>query len=556
MHDTDFLSQELYGIETLPLKPDEKAAVQALARRYGWLGVGSLLAGPLAMALIWQIATLPFAETNAIAGPLVAMGLFLGLAGIAAATLGAAESFGRWRALRADARGGVVLRREGRLLSTSDITPAQANLLRRGELRRDGTIVQAIEALPRSGLAWRVNGARIGRVVFDTCLALPEGATHEDDGDAASRATDAAPARRSWVQRVGPALSLLFLALVLLPRLPMPGGGKLLLQIVIPGLTILAVMWGSVAIHEGGHLLAGRLMGMEFAWCRVGPLTFWRAESGLRCQWVGLRFYDSGTASMVTADEQRYRGHMAWMVAGGPLANLLVALVMMPMSMAASRGHILPAGEGLFFGIGAFNICIVLGSLVPGFSTSPGTRNDVAWLWWLWRNPEGSRHEAAQLALQSRMMRGERPRDWDPALLERATADPWGGCDAQGRLFTFYHLLDRGEMDAAEAELNAALADDPIGPFHAEAAFFHALVRRNATTARAHRDAVPDGKWDLEDPDFLRAEAALQMIEGDCEGARRSAEKARKALRRNEIAGGLVIARDDWLSQVLTVCGA
>ncbi|HTE19545.1 MAG TPA: hypothetical protein VK689_14350, partial [Armatimonadota bacterium] len=146
------------------LSADERREVGRQAQACAIRGCGWLLLVPTLFGI--AVAATVVARQYGPAGALMAsIGLLLVALGTPALLLMARDSLRWWRVLARDAREGVADRFEGR----AEDSPSGDTTLRR--LRRMGLLqdyraeTQWFEVLARSGMVWRVNGARPPRLV-------------------------------------------------------------------------------------------------------------------------------------------------------------------------------------------------------------------------------------------------------------------------------------------------------------------------------------------------------------------------------------------------------
>ncbi len=159
---------------------------------------------------------------------------------------------------------------------------------------------------------------------------------------------------------------------------------------------------GLMAIHELGHLLAGKAMGLPFWQFTFGPLIIVNEGERLRARlntaWfqhaVNVRFWLTGVTG--------WPFRMAVMTLGGPLANLLIGVACLavaswlnpgpPAEMPASAREGLRSVALLYPGdlatavlnlVGLLSLGLGLGSLIPG--RAAGLRTDGGQLLDLWR---------------------------------------------------------------------------------------------------------------------------------------------------------------------------
>ncbi|AJC45444.1 hypothetical protein SB85_06400 [Xanthomonas sacchari] len=128
----------------------------------------------------------------------------------------------------------------------------------------------------------------------------------------------------------------------------------------------------TVAIHEGGHVLAGRAIGMTVYRVHVGPLQLLARRRGWRIRWQRQRPGDNaGSVIAVPNPYAALRRQYLLLFAGGPLANLLAAA-----GCGVLAWHWGPGSSSGAFCTGAavFNLAAGLVNLVP--SQSPSGASD------------------------------------------------------------------------------------------------------------------------------------------------------------------------------------
>lgn len=318
-------------------------------------------------------------------------------------------------------------------------------------------------------------------------------------------------------------------------------------------LCAIPVLWLlAIGGHELGHLLAGRLAGMRALSFIVGPLHIDFADSGWR--WQANRSWSAaGGLARVMPTARTSRGGLIAMVAGGPLASVLLALG------ALGLVPVLPGSWGGLAGaLAVLSALIAIATLVP---LRAGVPTDGAQLLGLLRRDPDTRQRLLQLAVLGAIGAGLRPREWDAALLEgldAGTSDPLTRC---GNLWLLaLRALDAGDAAGADlwwrrlAECINAADDRAMAPA-LRASWALALA---GWIADHHGDAHTARAWAAEssrafcDP-AARAytEAAVAVAEGgDPAAARAAIEHARSALRGSPFPGlrPLNMARLDALA--------
>lgn len=300
--------------------------------------------------------------------------------------------------------------------------------------------------------------------------------------------------------------------------------------------------WLVVLVHELGHLLGGRLAGMRPLMLFAGPLhvDFGADRTRLRYNRVAGTF--GGLAACIPGADSTRRGYAA-LVAGGPLASLLLGAVLLPLGVVLGDW----AG-GMLFATGAVSVVIGCATLLPlragGFMSDGGQLLGMA---------RGDAETTARLALATLMAQsasGVRPRDWDPQLLLEATAS---ADEPTLHLVSALLRASRAEdlEDTAQAEAQwrmvADLLADPGPGRIADASRRGAMVPLAAWIATAHDDAdaarawLEAGRGGFGDPAVsAAAEAAVRRAEGDLDGAARALAEARAALPRVRDRGGAI----------------
>lgn len=129
--------------------------------------------------------------------------------------------------------------------------------------------------------------------------------------------------------------------------------------IAAAGLTCLS-LWLHLALHEGGHLVAAKLLRLPVVAVHIAPFTGWRYEVSVR-----------PSASMPALPLRMALFHL-----GGPVANLGAAAV-----LAVAATHTGTASTRLaLYGAAFVGALLGLGNLVPGSSPRSDGRNLLRWI--------------------------------------------------------------------------------------------------------------------------------------------------------------------------------
>jgi len=233
----------------------------------------------------------------------------------------------------------------------------------------------------------------------------------------------------------------------------------------------------------------------------------------------------------------------AWLVAGGPIASLALAIVC---------GVVSAQGNGHWNWIGTLFWASTFLLILAGIPFSSGlNKSDGARLWQLIHHPEEARRWVSVLALQSEEAQGLRPREWNSMLFNQILeVGPFASEYLYCQLLAFYRKLDEGrEVDALE-HLEKVLAASARGgkalrqAFFLEAASASGMVRKNPTQARTWLErACKLGKPESTDA----VEASIAMCEGRYEEAASYWKSARERVTRRKLDSGLSrFAKEKW----------
>lgn len=186
----------------------------------------------------------------------------------------------------------------------------------------------------------------------------------------------------------------------------------------------------AVAIHELGHLLAGRAVGFEFRNLVIGPFG-WRTEAGRAVRYRVRPARIGGFVSMVPRDDRAFLRRYAMFILGGPLASVLWTAATFGAWRAsgipdsAGLPHTAPLGTrvaDLLALSGLLGAVVVLpATLVPYRSRRAGFPTDALWLLLLLRGGDETRRLVAVMTLTRMLLAGAEAEDLPPALLEEAT---------------------------------------------------------------------------------------------------------------------------------------
>jgi hypothetical protein len=293
-------------------------------------------------------------------------------------------------------------------------------------------------------------------------------------------------------------------------------------------------LYVAIAIHELGHLVAGSLAGMPPGGVVVGGFCFFKSGDHWTFRF-DRRYILGGVAKPLPASGEVRINRFAWMIAGGPIASLVLALACAWASLAL--------GDSVWYwidGLLSASLLILFFSLVPfsgGINKSDGAR-----LWFLLRREEQSRPWIALLGLQTEDANGVVPRNWDSQLVTGALmTKPNQGEYAYAQLLALYRFADLEDELTALVHLENALSSPPRAKplqqaIFLEAASVSAITRKNPGQARIWLDrALKLGK----PPSAESTRAAIAMSEGRYADAISHFGAARSFMERRKLDSGL-----------------
>ena len=309
-------------------------------------------------------------------------------------------------------------------------------------------------------------------------------------------------------------------------------------------LLLLPVLYGVVAVHEAGHLVAGKLVGLGSEGIAIGGFLLVQTGPDWMIRFEGRRILSGGLAKPLTDGENISRTQILWMVAGGSLASTFLAGIC---SVAFYRYGTGPAG--IMNCLLLCSVGVMLSTIVP-YSVGL-TKSDGAQLWQLLRHPTCASSWNALLALESAEAKGVVPRDWELGVIEHLMAtDRREAAYPYHQMLLYYRRLDEDSGMEALTHLENALArsgGSAAALRHScflEAAFASAMWRKDAEQSRVWLSRARKVR-EPESPDAV--EAAIAMCEGRYDTALQRFAKAREFLIMRKLDSGLArFGKEKW----------
>lgn len=288
--------------------------------------------------------------------------------------------------------------------------------------------------------------------------------------------------------------------------------------------TTLFATWLAILVHEAGHAAAGRAVGFRFYFLVAGFLRVDRDDLTerlrVRLNRDGMLF--GGVAACLPTDTQGLTRRLGWMVAGGPLASL--ALAIFAGALSALPG-LTPLARFVVVVTAAMSGVLTLATLVP--MRANGFVSDGGRLLRIFRGGPSAEREGATLPLLALSTAHVRPRDWPAELIGAATRLRDGTMDeCYAAVFAYLHALDAGRLDEAGrwmdrvVELSRTYPPSFAPALFVEAAWFEAFHRGRLERARALMAEVPEKSPAVKPYARALAEASIALRAGDAARAR------------------------------------
>ena len=283
----------------------------------------------------------------------------------------------------------------------------------------------------------------------------------------------------------------------------------------VGGLSLLAAINAALLLHEGGHAIAARLVGLKVQLVQAGAFVFDRREDGRLRPRLGLMTLSGVTYSTLRSwtGVERFRRSFRTSVAGGPIGSVVGFLggVATLVIVARVAGANQPRWAG-FVEVGSLiSLYLAVMNLVPKRNKA-GLYSDGAQLkrWRPFVADSVAERPWIPIVAAAHFSIERRPQEWDAEivrLLESSTADPeLGGFAAAFLAFRaldvgepalagkwLQHAIDQHQLRSGE-ELNAAGLHVALA-----ATIYEGAWRRDADAARRwimiSRSATPREAW-------------------------------------------------------------
>jgi hypothetical protein len=289
---------------------------------------------------------------------------------------------------------------------------------------------------------------------------------------------------------------------------------------------LVASAFFSIALHELGHLLAGKAVGFQFSFYIVGPL---RVESTSHCKLrvVYNRDYQTwgGLCGMAPAESNNVARMFAFLVAGGPIMSLVGGVVFGGLGLILRPTLPLPSIFLSCLGDVSFLMAVV--TIWPannGIFLTDGAR----WLRLKTPGPLAER-DAALLALFALSRQDLAAANWPADILETALAIRDDSIfESSAHYFAYLVAFDRGDYPTAEHHiLRSRDLMEKLNPIFAlpsilETAYQFAWSGDDLEEARRLRTSLGAKPLGIDEASLRRLDAVIALREGNLDDARRS----------------------------------
>jgi hypothetical protein len=213
-----------------------------------------------------------------------------------------------------------------------------------------------------------------------------------------------------------------------------------------------------VTLHELGHMVAGRIVGMKLLSFRIGPVQA-ALEDG---KWRPIRprslqsMFAAGV-SMIPANPLSYDRRQAIVgAAGGTLANFLVGTIALS-AMFIAKGSPYESNWDFLSETAIINFAFFVVNLIP--AKEAAAYSDGARIYQILTGSVLEDYRRIMAMTQATTVTSLRPKDYDIQLIERIAATDTPGFDRAFLLLVAGdHYFDSGDMESARQKFREAEA--------------------------------------------------------------------------------------------------
>ncbi|MFW5760256.1 MAG: M50 family metallopeptidase [Cyclobacteriaceae bacterium] len=322
-------------------------------------------------------------------------------------------------------------------------------------------------------------------------------------------------------------------------------------------LLLILAFFISIAIHEAGHLLIGKVQKFDFYMFVVGPLLWKMENKRLIFKWNKDLNIFGGLTYCIPKNEINLRKKFLWYIAGGPIASLLFAGIMYWLMQTTSPDRITNLAE-LFvqdvFKLHAFiSMMIFLGSVIP--VRSGGFKSDGGRIITLMQNNVKAKIELFLITTHAYLGAGTRPADLQIAAIEQYLSENKNDHYTINCHYYLYLVhFDREEYALADQHLLIVAENIEVYPaaMHSniwlEIIFLQVFTDQNLQKIEQLWNSVRKNALTSK-TDFAKAEAATLLLKKDYLAAETKIEEARQHVDKSQ-EKGMQVALHDWLNRL------
>ncbi|KAA3662176.1 MAG: hypothetical protein DWQ04_14210 [Chloroflexi bacterium] len=325
---------------------------------------------------------------------------------------------------------------------------------------------------------------------------------------------------------------------------------------------VVLILFLVAAVHELGHLLVGRFARLQFYLLVIGPLRFSRENGRFQVNIQrGLGFFN-GMAASIPKDTINLRRRMLLFALGGPCASLLLTGTSLLIANIFWENGRFSSTNAWIWEIALFtaitSFLFFLTSMKPG-AYQNGFMADGGRIASLLKADANADSWCALVAINAAELQGVRPCAWDAAQVTLAVQLQGHSYDSlMAQLVGYQWEMDHGHFDAADVYLDAALKNRSVWMSNLyvrillEKAYLLAWAQHNPESARSWLAQVKrNGRNNS--VLFYRAEAAVQLAEGNLPKAIEAVKKGLDALKMLNSTTGMTILEAEWLQEILEI---
>jgi sterol desaturase/sphingolipid hydroxylase (fatty acid hydroxylase superfamily) len=320
-------------------------------------------------------------------------------------------------------------------------------------------------------------------------------------------------------------------------------------------LQIEAAIWVNVLCHELGHVFAGWATEMKLRAFVIGPLRFTLRSGKWGCEFNPAGLWGGGAAGLAPTHLRDMRSRQAFMIAAGPVASLITAILATAVALTAPGHAWAPAWKFLSW-LATFAWVSAIINCIP---VRPQDQySDGAQIYQLLSNGPWADFHMAFSMVASSAVTPLRARDFDVAVLNRAAAFMVTGKRGMLlNLFLYVHHCDCGRTEEGLRYFEIAesmypqIASDLPADLHLEFVYANAYLKQDLAAAQLWWQRMEAKGKTSKKVDYWKARTSLLWLEGNIGEAREAWRKADSWARQMPAAGAYDRERDE-----LAVLGA